>query len=57
MLTILILLATHAAAFFAGALVFRNNARKAERIVNDGDDWLATAKTKTKEVADKLRKE
>lgn len=38
--------------FIAGALVFRNNAKKAERIVQDGKAVADQAK----QVADKFRK-
>lgn len=38
--------------FIAGALVFRNNAKKAERIVQDGKSVADQAK----QVADKFRK-
>lgn len=43
--------------FIAGALVFRNNAKKAEKITKDGEAFLNKAKAISKEAADKLRKE
>lgn len=42
--------------FIAGALTFRNNARKAEKITKDGQEWLETAKAKSQEAAEEVRK-
>ena len=42
--------------FVAGALVFRNNAKKAEKITQDGQEWLDTAKAKSKEAAEQISK-
>lgn len=42
--------------FIAGALVFRKNAKKAEKIAQDGQAWLDTAKAKTEEAAQEVRK-
>ena len=43
--------------FIAGALTFRNNSRKAEKITQDGQEWLDTAKAKSKEAAEEVSRQ